>query len=93
MACNTPIIASFDMNSELAKILNDSKTGICVPPGDIKKLEEAIEELSTKESLLHEFSQGREYVVKNASKYSCTEKTIAVLKDVYQKKLCSGGNI
>lgn len=93
MACNTPIIASFDMNSELAKILNDSKTGICVPPGNIEKLAEKIKELSSEKTLLHEFNRGREYVVENVSKYVCTEKTIAVLKEVCQRKTYSGGNI
>ena len=93
MACNTPIVASFDMNSELAKILNDSKTGTCVPPGNIEKLAEKIKELSSERTILHKFNRGREYVVENVSKYVCTEKTIAVLKDVCQRKTYSGGNI
>lgn len=42
MACNTPIIASFDTNSELADIINKANAGICVNPGDADELSKAI---------------------------------------------------
>ena len=83
MACNTPIIASFDVDSELSKILTKSKTGVCIPPGDVEKLVEMLEKLSTNTQELQGFDRGRKYVVENASKYACTEKTIAALKDAY----------
>lgn len=40
MACNTPIIASFD--SDLAEVINDSGAGNCVEPENINDLKEAI---------------------------------------------------
>ena len=83
MSCNTPIIASFDVDSELSKILTKSKTGVCIPPGDVDKLVEILGKLSTNVQKLQEFDKGRKYVVENASKYACTEKTIATLKEAY----------
>lgn len=87
MACNTPIIASFDTESELARILKKSKTGICVSPGDVDEIVKAIELMSSKQSALDTLKNGREYVEKYASKHTCTEKTIEVLQEAFE--LCN----
>jgi len=42
MACNTPIIASFDMDSDLAEILASSGAGICVQAGNEDALKQKI---------------------------------------------------
>ena len=42
MACNTPIIASFDTDSELAHILHTAKAGVCVEPENPEALANAI---------------------------------------------------
>lgn len=42
MACDTPIIASFDTDSELAAVLKDSGAGVCVEPEDPAALKNAI---------------------------------------------------
>lgn len=42
MACNTPIIASFDTDSELAQILSAAKAGVCVEPENPEALANAI---------------------------------------------------
>lgn len=42
MACNTPIIASFDLHSDLAEVIKDSGAGSCVQAGDVGALVEAI---------------------------------------------------
>ena len=42
MACNTPIIACFDTDSELADILNKSGAGICIEPENAEVLSEFI---------------------------------------------------
>ena len=44
MACNTPIIASFDMDSDLADVINDAGAGECVEPGNVDALVKAIDE-------------------------------------------------
>lgn len=72
MACNTPIIASFDLKSELAEIISDSNTGACVEPENTEALTEAI--LNAFSGKTEVNKNGREYVLKNASKKLCTQK-------------------
>lgn len=77
MACNTPIIASFDKESELAKILVNENAGIVVEPENETELAQAI--LKIKEQGFE--CRSREYVSKNASKEVCTQKYIDVIKE------------
>ena len=79
MACNTPIIAAFDTDSELADILHTSGTGICVEPEDEQVLVKAILDMKNTESRPQ---CGREYVLKHASKEVCVQKYVDVLKEV-----------
>lgn len=51
MACNTPIIASFDTDSDLADVIRDSNAGVCVEPGDVDALINEINLLSRKNTL------------------------------------------
>lgn len=76
MACNTPIIASFDKDSELAEIIAHSKTGVCVEPENEEALTNAILAAFSGE---YKESCGREYVLNNASKKLCTKKYTDVL--------------
>ena len=76
MACNTPIIASFDTYSDLADVIRDSRTGCCVEPGNVEALCKAIKECKDN---IEVASESREYVKRNASKESCVNKHIPVL--------------
>ena len=81
MACNTPIIASFDTDSDLADVINSAGAGKCVEPGDAKALADAIVEAknntsNTKSNAL------RSYVEKTASKDLCLSKYIEIFKSV-----------
>ena len=71
MACNTFIIASFDTDSELARVINEAKAGICIEPEDRDLLATTIvdEKYGNASNLT-----GREYVMKNASKDVCLER-------------------
>lgn len=80
MACETPILASFDLNSELAEILHDSGAGYCIEPENVNELSEAImysyqiwTQGMFKENII------REYVLKNASKDICIKKYMDTL--------------
>lgn len=42
MACNTPIVASFDTDSELAEILQTASAGICIETCDVTALSATI---------------------------------------------------
>ncbi len=76
MACSTPIIASFDTDSDLAQVLADSCAGICVEPGNTDALAKAILEAS-KTGI--KGSNGREYVAQNASRDICVKKYLDII--------------
>ena len=78
MACNTPIIASFDADSDLAEVIRDSGAGKCVEPGDILELSNAIVEVSKIKKFEH--IELREYVSKYASKQTCVKKYNNIIK-------------
>lgn len=84
MACNTSIIASFDINSDLADVLKNSGAGKCVEPGNVTALCDSIytayKEKSEKEI------NSRDYVRANASKEICVSRYIETIKDVYNNK-------
>lgn len=83
MACNTPIIASFDIDSELADVLKFANSGECVEPENVEKLSEAIlKKYNNRDSLE---CNSREYVQLNASKESCVKKYVKVIKELKVK--------
>lgn len=75
MACNTPIIAAFDMDSELAEILKISNTGVCVEPENANALAEAIDAFAKGENQRYK-ENGRLYVTANADKKICTGRYV-----------------
>ena len=82
MACNTPIIASFDTDSELANVLAKSVSGVCITPEDGRALADTI--LKAKNGKLI-ICGGREHIIKNVDKIVCIEKYMSVIKNVYAK--------
>lgn len=80
MACNTPIIASFDTNSELAHVLEKSESGKCVEPENISQLIKAILECYSRwENGERKSLSSRKFVEKYASKDVCVSQYINVL--------------
>lgn len=84
MACNTPIIASFDLDSELDEILTKTSAGICVEPEDKNALAEAIERFRTTDEI-KKYTGDRDYVVNNISKSVCVGKYIDTFEKVLNK--------
>lgn len=76
MACNIPLIASFDTDSELSELINEAHAGICVEPENSSALAAAILEMESKRENVV-FS--REYVNQNASKETCVKKYIETI--------------
>ncbi|MBE6564076.1 MAG: glycosyltransferase family 4 protein [Ruminococcaceae bacterium] len=74
MACNTPIIAAFDTDSELANVIEQANAGITIAPENVEALVEAI--LEMKDGNRSRFVGGRDYTVQNASKEICTAKYV-----------------
>lgn len=82
MACNTPIIASFDMDSDLADVIRNSGAGNCVKPGNVDALVKAIYDVHAEwKRGIHKPLDLRAYVKKNASKEVCVEKYISILQE------------
>ena len=84
MACNTPIIAAFDTDSELAEVIEKANAGVTVEPENADALTAAILEMARGRA--EGFTGGREYTVKNASKDVCTAKYVETLKSVVTEK-------
>jgi glycosyltransferase involved in cell wall biosynthesis len=79
MASNTPIIAAFDTDSELAEVIAKANAGDTVEPEDADKLATAIGDMA--DSGAQSFTGGREYTLTNASKETCTVKYVNILKE------------
>ena len=74
MATNSPIIASFDNESELFDVLNKASAGVTVKPENPEALAEKIKEFYSAAKKGNPFiSHGREYVIKNADKETCVK--------------------
>lgn len=80
MACNTPIIASFDTDSDLADVLRSSGAGKCVQPGNAEALANAIKEACSDCLIERKIADDiRGYVMQNASKDVCLNKYIEAM--------------
>lgn len=80
MACNTPIIASFDPDSDLADVISDSGAGKCVGPENVDALKEEILRVNS-EYKRQEKKDLRRYVSDNASKAACVKKYIKTINN------------
>ncbi len=76
MACNTPIIASFDLDSELVQIIKEVNAGVCVQPNDAEALSSAIMDLVKKPISVC----SRQYIQENLSKDCLVEKYMGLFK-------------
>ena len=78
MACDKPIIAAFDTDSELAAILSQADAGIAIEPENTVALADAILAVKNGEILPR---GGRAFVCENAEKKLCVSKYVEILKD------------
>ena len=86
MACNAPIIASFDTDSDLADVICDAGAGKCVEPGNEDVLAEAIKVAQSKSKSGSRKSMNlREYVRQNASKEICVERYLKAITEQCSK--------
>ena len=81
MSAERPVLASFDTDSELRMILDESCCGVCVAPDDKDKLKEAILQMASSE-LSQAGKNGRKFVIENVSKEKCVNKYLKVFKDI-----------
>ena len=76
MACDTPIIASFDLDSELANVIQAAKAGICVEPSNADAFCDAILHMVNNPLQV----STRQYVQDHYSKESLLEKYLHLFK-------------
>ena len=84
MAASTPILASFDLNSELCNLVRENDCGVCVEAGKADDLVTAITMLMN-ESLSHMGKNGREFIDNNLSRKIGTSRYIEIIKKEEQR--------
>ena len=82
MAAGRPILASFDADSELVRLITKTQSGLYVDADDVNGFVETVIKLHANE---HERiimgNNGRNYVKNNISKEICTQKYIETLRE------------
>ena len=76
MACNSPIIASFDLDSELANIIARADAGVCAPAEDAEALCQKIIEMKNCPKVV----SSRNYLQRNLSKDTLLKKYLELFK-------------
>lgn len=83
MSAQRPILASFDEDSELCRLIAQNRCGVCVPPDDGEALEKIILEITeNKEQFAACGENGRKFILANITKEVCCGKWISALKNV-----------
>ena len=83
MATGTPVIASFDKESELCKIIENNNLGVCSEPDNSQELCQKICYLkNNREEGKKMGKNARTFVEKSFSKEKCTKKYISVIKEL-----------
>jgi len=86
MSSERPVLASFDLDSELSSIVQDSDCGIIVPPDSKKELMDAILRMySDRFSFVEKEKKGRRYILNNLTKSYGTKKYIDIVNEVLIK--------
>ena len=84
MAAQRPILASFDDDSALAKLIREENCGIVANAGELNSLTDAIRQLyEDKERAIALGKRGRSYVTENLSKEKCTGLYVSLINSVY----------
>lgn len=86
MAAGIPVLASYDQDSELHKMVRESNSGLFSPPGDLEALCLNIMKLVEDEKLAETLGKnGRSFVEMHYSKQSNTEMYVDVFESVLQR--------
>lgn len=84
LAAERPILASFDEDSALAKLIKEQNCGIVANAGELDSLTGAIRRLyEDKEYAAALGKRGRTYVVENLSKEKCTGMYVSTIQNAY----------
>ena len=92
MSAARPVLASFDLKSDLAALLQEQQCGVCVVPDDRTALRQTILELSFDRAALNAMgARGRNYVTEHLTRSKGTSRYIKVLEEVTLGSLSQHG--
>lgn len=87
MAAGVPIIASFDMPSEMERTIEGAKCGFCTKAGDEEALKKRIIQLYENNQLKESLGQNaRNYAEASVSKTEAVSKYLEVIENVFNKE-------
>lgn len=85
LACGTPVIASFDQDSDLASILRDCQGGVTAEPENADALAKAILDVYGG-ACPCDPDKSRKYAEQHASKSACVEKYLEAFEEAAEKE-------
>ena len=85
MATGRPVIASFDLESELCDVIRSNDLGECVESDNANQLADSIERLYKNPQIASEKgSRALQFVMANCEKRTCTQKYISLFEQLIQ---------
>ena len=83
MAAARPVLASFDKDSALARLIEETGAGVCAAADDKEAFKNALISLyESRESLAEKGENGRRYLVEYLDKDKCTALYVETIKSV-----------
>ena len=87
MAAERPVLASFDEDSELARLVREQGIGKAVPADDARALAEAVKALRQSPSTARAMGEkGRQYILDNLAKERCTALYVQTVLEAARAK-------
>lgn len=78
-----PVLASFDLDSELCRLIEREGTGVCVAPDDAQALRQAILEMAEDKAVLGACGQrARAYILEHLTVKSATDMWLNLLRQI-----------
>ena len=82
MAAGRPVLASFDKNSALERVITKSNCGLCIDPNDVESFKNTIIDIVTDQGKLLDMGKnGRRYIEENLTKEIGTSKILGVINN------------
>ena len=86
MAAERPVLASFDKDSALARLIEETDAGVCAAADDKEAFKAAVTSLyESRESLSEKGENGRKYLVEYLDKDKCTAAYVETVKSVVKE--------
>lgn len=83
MAAGTAIIASFDLDSEMEKVINQAECGCCVESGNAELLADTISNMKNNTDLVNRMGcNARKFAEEHVAKHKAVQSYIEAIRDV-----------